>query len=77
MANLEKGLKLMGLNTDQLVDQFLKDDNGALTFDIWPIFWQTLKQKKKTPEVITKLLNWMILALQGTVKSSMIHLSDF
>lgn len=36
----EKGLKMMGLSTDQLVDTFLKDDRGSLTDDAWPVFGQ-------------------------------------
>jgi hypothetical protein len=70
-SKMEKGLKLMGLSTDQLVDQFLQNERGALPLESWSIFWAGLKQKSKATDVVSKLLNHFILSLQGTIKSSM------
>eukprot|EP00475_Leptophrys_vorax_P014003 TRINITY_DN20364_c0_g1_i2.p1 TRINITY_DN20364_c0_g1~~TRINITY_DN20364_c0_g1_i2.p1 ORF type:complete len:892 (+),score=200.27 TRINITY_DN20364_c0_g1_i2:26-2677(+) len=64
----DKGLKIMGLSTEQLVDTFLKDERGALTDDAWPIFWNGLKQKRKAMEVLSRLVDYFLKALNGEYK---------
>jgi hypothetical protein len=73
-GKMEKGLKIMGLSTDQLVEQFLRDERGALPFESWFIFWNGLKQKNKAIEVVSKIMNCFILHLQGTVRTGNILL---
>jgi hypothetical protein len=66
----DKGLKIMGLSTEQLVDTFLKDERGALTDDAWPIFWNGLKQKRKAMDVLCRLIDYFLKALNGEYKLS-------
>lgn len=67
----EKGLKMMGISTDQLIDSFLKDERGSLSDETWSIFWAGLKQKKRAMDVITKLTDYFLKAIDGEFKTKL------